>query len=98
MSSKMKPHEMRNLAPAKESPVFRYKNEDKKASLQAAIAARKAELKRQNSKGHAAVWFMCVVAALFLAFGHGYEMGMQHQEESSSQEVNCGKFSVKGHL
>lgn len=97
MSSKMKPHELRNLAPAKESPVFRYKNEDKKASLQAAIAARKAELKRQNSKGHAAVWFMCVVASLFLAFGHGYELGLERNNNPSPpMKAKCEKLIVKG--
>lgn len=97
MSSKMKPHELRNLAPAKETPAMR-KSLNKKESQERAIQARREAqaLIKDKWKGHAAVWFMCIVATLFLAFGHGYELGAKHQEESSSQEVNCGKFSVKG--
>lgn len=96
MSSKFKPHEMRNLVPAKETPVYRFKTESKKESLQIAIAARRAELQGKKPKGHAAVWFMCILSILFLSFGYGYEIGVDRKNNPlPPMKVKCEKIIVK---
>lgn len=95
MTSKLKPNELRNLAPAKDPSLSSYKSRDKKESQERAIQKRKEELARAKNKGHASVWFMCILSILFLAFGYGYELGVDRKNNPLPPiQIKCIKKEI----
>ena len=100
MSSKMKPHEMRQMDLAgKPHPIIQAygKAKSKKESQQLAIQARQKEAKRQQGfSADGPMWFMAILAVLFITFGLGYEQGIDRKNNPKKPiQIECIK-EIKG--